>query len=61
MFSGTLRDNLDLTMLERDDTRLFDALKFAGLGPFVKGHHKGLDLENNDVSQGLSIRQRQSI
>jgi ATP-binding cassette subfamily C protein LapB len=61
LFSGTLRDNLNLTMLERDDTRLFEALEFAGLGPFVKGHHKGLDLEIHDGGQGLSIGQRQSI
>jgi ATP-binding cassette subfamily C protein LapB len=61
LFSGTLRDNLNLTMLERDDTRLFEALEFAGLGSFVKGHHKGLDLEIHDGGQGLSIGQRQSI
>ena len=61
LFSGTLRDNLNLTMLERDDKRLNEALEFAGLGPFVKGHHKGLDLEILDGGQGLSIGQRQSI
>jgi ATP-binding cassette subfamily C protein LapB len=61
LFSGTLRDNLNLTMLERDDERLFRALDFAGLGPFVKGHHKGLDLEIKDAGAGLSIGQRQSI
>lgn len=61
LFSGTLRDNLNLTMLERDDNRLLEALEFAGLGPFVKGHHKGLDLEIHDGGLGLSIGQRQSI
>ncbi|WP_299292706.1 ATP-binding cassette domain-containing protein [uncultured Tateyamaria sp.] len=61
LFSGTLRDNLNLTMLERDDDRLYAALDFAGLGPFVKGHHKGLDLDILDGGQGLSIGQRQSI
>ncbi|APX10926.1 ATP-binding cassette domain-containing protein [Tateyamaria omphalii] len=61
LFSGTLRDNLNLTLLERDDDRLYAALDFAGLGPFVKGHHKGLDLEILDGGQGLSIGQRQSI
>ena len=48
-------------MLERDDARLMQALNFAGLGPFVKEHHKGLDLEILDGGQGLSIGQRQSI
>ena len=61
LFAGTLRDNLNLTLLERDDTRLMAALDFAGLGPFVRGHHKGLDLEILDGGQGLSIGQRQSI
>ena len=61
LFSGTLRDNLNLTMLERDDDRLHAALDFAGLGPFVRNHHKGLDLEIKDAGAGLSIGQRQSI
>lgn len=61
LFAGTLRDNLNLTMLERDDARLQAALDFAGLGPFVKEHHKGLDLEIKDNGAGLSIGQRQSI
>ncbi|MEM8654374.1 MAG: ATP-binding cassette domain-containing protein [Pseudomonadota bacterium] len=61
LFAGTLRDNLNLTLLERDDDRLYAALDFAGLGPFVKAHHKGLDLEILDGGQGLSIGQRQSI
>ncbi|MBD3662632.1 ATP-binding cassette domain-containing protein [Sulfitobacter aestuariivivens] len=61
LFSGTLRDNLNLTMLERDDDRLHAALDFAGLGPFVRAHHKGLDLEIKDNGAGLSIGQRQSI
>lgn len=61
LFSGTLRDNLNLNLLERDDDRLLAALDFAGLGPFVKEHHKGLDLEIRDGGLGLSIGQRQSI
>lgn len=61
LFTGTLRDNLNLTLLERDDARLMEALDFAGLGPFVRNHHKGLDLEILDGGQGLSIGQRQSI
>ena len=61
LFAGSLRDNLNLTMLERDDARLMQALDFAGLGPFVQAHHKGLDLEIKDNGAGLSIGQRQSI
>jgi len=59
--AGTLRDNLNLTMLERDDERLMQALDFAGLGQYVKGHPKGLDLAIHDGGAGLSIGQRQSI
>lgn len=61
LFSGTLRDNLNLTGFERDDDRLLQALDFAGLGPFVRHHAKGLDLEIRDGGEGLSIGQRQSI
>ena len=61
LFQGTLRDNLNLSQLERDDTRLMDALFFAGLGSFVKAHPKGLDLPIHDGGAGLSIGQRQSI
>lgn len=61
LFTGTLRDNLNLNLLEQDDDRLFEALDFAGLGQFVKTHPKGLDLEIRDGGVGLSIGQRQSI
>jgi len=61
LFAGTLRDNLNLTLLERDDERLLASLDFAGLGPFVRNHPKGLDLEIRDGGEGLSIGQRQSI
>lgn len=61
LMAGTLRDNLNLGQLERDDSRLMEALDFAGLGAFVRSHHKGLDLEIGDGGGGLSIGQRQSI
>ncbi|WP_096868127.1 ATP-binding cassette domain-containing protein [Phaeobacter piscinae] len=61
LFAGTLRENLNLNQLERDDDRLMTALDFAGLGAHVRNHHKGLDLEIFDGGGGLSIGQRQSI
>ncbi len=61
LFAGTLRDNLNLTMLERDDTRLMEALEFSGLGQFVRAHPRGLDLTIGDNGAGLSIGQRQSL
>ena len=61
LFSGTLRDNLNLSGLERDDDRLLAALDFAGLGPFIRQHPRGLDLEIREMGEGLSVGQRQSI
>lgn len=61
LVAGTLRDNLNLSQLERDDDRLFRTLEFAGLAPFVKGHPKGLDMPIRDGGEGLSVGQRQSI
>lgn len=61
LFAGTLRDNLNLSLLERDDDRLLEALDFAGLGPYVRAHPKGLDMEIRDGGAGLSVGQQQSI
>ncbi len=61
LFAGSLRDNLNLSQLERDDARLMKALNFSGLGAFVSAHPKGLDLPIHDGGAGLSIGQRQSI
>ena len=61
LFAGTLRDNLNMTQLERDDARIYAALDFAGLGPFVRSHPRGLDLEIKEMGEGLSVGQRQSV
>ncbi|MHA6326132.1 ATP-binding cassette domain-containing protein [Roseivivax sp. CAU 1753] len=61
LFQGSLRDNLNLTRLEADDDRLYQALDFAGLGQFVKAHPEGLDLRIGDGGSGLSVGQRQSV
>jgi ATP-binding cassette subfamily C protein LapB len=61
LFSGTLRENLVLSDLEPDDDRIYAALDFAGLGAFLRGHPRGLDLEIREMGEGLSHGQRQSI
>jgi ATP-binding cassette subfamily C protein LapB len=61
LLSGTLRDNLNLHGLLRDDDRMLSALDFAGLGPFVRGHPRGLDLPIHELGEGLSVGQRQSL
>ncbi len=61
LFSGSLRDNLNTTQLERDADRMLEALDFAGLGQFVRNHPRGLDLEIKEMGEGLSVGQRQSL
>lgn len=61
LIEGSLRDNLTMTDLERDDHRLLAALDFAGLGPFVRNHPRGLDLMIGEGGEGLSVGQRQSV
>ncbi len=61
LFAGSLRDNMNMTQLERDDDRLLEALDFAGMGQFVRAHPRGLDLEIKEMGEGLSVGQRQSI
>lgn len=41
LFSGTLRDNLNLTLLERDDDRLFAALGLRWAGAVCEGTPQG--------------------
>jgi ATP-binding cassette subfamily C protein LapB len=61
LIAGTIRDNLNMSQLERDDDRLLEALDFAGLGQFVRNHPRGLDLAIRELGEGLSVGQRQSI
>jgi len=61
LIAGSIRDNLNMNQLERDDDRLLEALDFAGLGPFVRNHPRGLDLMIRELGEGLSVGQRQSI
>lgn len=61
LIAGSIRDNLNMNQLERDDDRLLEALDFAGLGPFIRNNPRGLDLEIRELGEGLSVGQRQSI
>ena len=61
LVAGTLRENLMLHELGRDDDRMLAALDFAGMGPFVRNHPRGLDLVIAELGEGLSVGQRQSI
>lgn len=61
LFSGTLRDNLMLGYTSLEESQLFEAIDFAGLGRHVRSHPLGLDMEIVDGGEGLSIGQRQSV
>lgn len=61
LIEGTLRDNLSMNDLERDDDRLLAALEFSGLGSFIRNHPRGLDLEIREAGEGLSVGQRQCV
>ena len=61
LFAGTLRENMNVNSLEHDDGRMLEALEFAGLGQYVRGHHKGLDMAIHDGGEGLSVGQRQAV
>ena len=61
LFRGTLRDNLRLGRQDLDDKTLFAAIETAGLGDFVRGHPKGLNMPLADGGSGLSVGQRQSV
>lgn len=58
---GSLRENLTMSGLICDDTRLMDALYFAGLGSFVARHPRGLDMVLGERGEGLSIGQAQGV
>jgi ATP-binding cassette, subfamily C, bacterial LapB len=47
--------------LERDDAPPDRGAGIRGLGPFVKGHPRGLDLDIRELGEGLSVGQRQSV
>jgi ATP-binding cassette subfamily C protein LapB len=61
LFTGSLRDNLVLGGVMPSDERLLEAADFAGLGPMIRGHAKGLDMPIGDGTGDLSTGQRQSI
>jgi ATP-binding cassette subfamily C protein LapB len=61
LFKGTLRENLSMGASQVSDTRLFEALDFAGLGKLVASTTRGLDLEIHDGGEGLSVGQRAAV
>ncbi len=61
LFSGTIRENLQLADPDADDAAMMEALEEAGLGTFVRSQSKGLDAEVGNAGASLSGGQRQKM
>lgn len=61
LFSGTVRENIQMGFNEYDDDHLLKMCKVAGVDDFVGAHPKGYDLEIKERGVGLSGGQRQTI
>ena len=61
LFSGTVKENLQMGFYEYDDAYVLDIAKISGVDDFVAGHPQGYDMELRERGEGLSGGQRQSI
>jgi ATP-binding cassette, subfamily C, bacterial LapB len=61
LFSGTIRENVQMGFNEYDDDHLLRVCKIAGVDDFIGSHPKGYDLEIKEHGKGLSGGQRQTI
>ena len=61
LFSGTVKENLQMGFYEYDDAHILQIAKVSGVDEFVSTHPQGYDLELKERGEGLSGGQRQSI
>lgn len=61
LFSGTIKENLQMGYYEYDDNHLLKISKVSGVDDFVSQNPSGYDLELKERGEGLSGGQRQSI
>ncbi|MFP1646609.1 type I secretion system permease/ATPase [Pontitalea aquivivens] len=61
LFSGTVKENLQMGFYEYDDAHLLDIAKISGVDDFVANHPQGYDMQLKERGEGLSGGQRQSI
>ena len=61
LFSGTIRENIQMGFNEYDDEHVLKICKVAGVDDFVGSHPKGYELEIRERGVGLSGGQRQTI
>lgn len=61
LFSGTLRENIQMGFSEYDDEHILNIAKLSGVDEFAARHPRGYDLTIKERGEGLSGGQRQSI
>lgn len=61
LFSGTVKENLQMGFYEYDDAHILNIAKVSGVDEFVASHPQGYDIELKERGEGLSGGQRQSI
>ena len=61
LFSGTIRENIQMGFNEYEDEHVLNVCKVAGVDDFVGSQPKGYDLEIKERGVGLSGGQRQTI
>lgn len=61
LFSGTIRENIQMGFNEYDDEHVLNICKISGVDDFVGSNPKGYDLEVKERGVGLSGGQKQTI
>lgn len=61
LFSGTVKENLQLGYYEYTDDQLLNIAKISGVDEFISKHPSGYNLNLKERGEGLSGGQRQSI
>ena len=61
LFSGTIRENIQMGFHEYDDEHVLGICKIAGVDDFVGSHPEGYDLQIRERGLGLSGGQKQAI
>ncbi|NBX65858.1 MAG: type I secretion system permease/ATPase [Proteobacteria bacterium] len=61
LFSGTIRDNISVSMPHASDDEILEASKSAGVHDFVSKLPQGYDTQVGERGEGLSGGQRQAI
>jgi len=61
LFSGTVKENLQMGYYEYDDAHILNIARISGVDSFIANRPQGYDMELKEHGEGLSGGQRQSI